>query len=148
MEFEFSKLLIFILFIILSAFFSSTETAFTAINRIRLKKWFEKENSDNVDRIESLLSNPSRLITAILIGNNFANVACTAIGTTILIEILHQLNIINPAFVMPIITIVLTILLLIFGEITPKTLALKQPEAYAVFSAKFLSILVFILLCI
>ena len=138
MDINYYKFLVFILFVILSAYFSSTETAFTAINRIRLRHWFEKEKSGNIARLDKLLTQPAQLITAILIGNNFANVACTALGTTILIDILRQLNIENLAVAMPIITVIITLFLLIFGEITPKTLALKQPERYAVFSSRFL----------
>ena len=139
------KIILFFIFLVLSGLFSSTETAFTAINRIRLKKKLEKETPKQIKTIEILLQNPSKLITAILIGNNFCNVASSALATTIFLEIFNQLNITNLAIVMPVTTIAITVVLLIFGEITPKTLALKQPEAYAVFSAKFLSILVFIL---
>jgi putative hemolysin len=123
---------------VISGFFSSAETAFTAINRIRLRQWFDKEKPNQSSKIEALLNHPSKLITAILIGNNFSNVACAALGTTILLDIFHQLNISNQAIIMPAITIIITTILLIFGEITPKTIALKQPERLAIFSSKFL----------
>lgn len=139
LEVSIVKILIFFVFLLLSGLFSSTETAFTAINRIRLKGQFEKENPKQTEDVERLLENPSKLITAILIGNNFCNVACSALGTTIIIDIFYQLNINNLAIIMPTITIIVTILLLIFGEITPKTLALKEPERFAVFSSKFIS---------
>ena len=74
MDINYSELIIFFFFVILSAFFSSTETAFTAINRIRLKQWFEKEDVKHADKLEALIQSPSKLITAILIGNNFSNV--------------------------------------------------------------------------
>ncbi len=123
----------------LSGLFSSTETAFTAINRIRLKGQFEKENPKQTEDVERLLEHPSKLITAILIGNNFCNVACSALGTTIIIDVFKYIQITNLAIIMPTITVIVTILLLIFGEITPKTLALKEPERFAVFSSKFIS---------
>tara|TARA_A100001015_G_scaffold176642_1_gene196398 strand:- start:1515 stop:2804 length:1290 start_codon:yes stop_codon:yes gene_type:complete len=138
LDINYSELIIFFFFVILSAFFSSTETAFTAINRIRLKQWFEKEDVKHADKLESLIQSPSKLITAILIGNNFSNVACSALATTIIIDILYQFGLTNLLFVMPIVTISITILLLVFGEITPKALALKQPERYALFSSSFL----------
>jgi len=124
---------------LLSGLFSSTETAFTAINRIRLKGQFEKDKPKQTEHVERLLDQPSKLITAILIGNNLCNVACSALATTIIIDIFRQFNVTNLAIIMPTITLIVTILLLIFGEITPKTLALKQPERFAVFSSKFIS---------
>ncbi|MBL6723317.1 MAG: HlyC/CorC family transporter [Candidatus Margulisbacteria bacterium] len=133
------KILTFFTFLLLSGLFSSTETAFTAVNRIRLKGLFEKEKPKQTEDVERLLEHPSKLITAILIGNNLCNVACSALGTTIIIDIFRQFNVTNLAIIMPTVTIFLTILLLIFGEITPKTLALKQPERFAVFSSKFIS---------
>jgi putative hemolysin len=139
LEVSIVKILIFFVFLLLSGLFSSTETAFTAINRIRLKGQFEKEKPKQTEDVERLLENPSKLITAILIGNNFCNVACSALGTTIIIDLFYQLNISNLAIIMPTITVIVTVLLLIFGEITPKTLALKEPERFAVFSSKFIS---------
>ena len=129
----------FFFFLLLSGFFSSSETAFTAINRIRLKGQFEKDQPEQTETVEKLIENPSQLITAILIGNNFCNVACSALATTIIIDVFRSLGINNQAIVVPLITIIVTILLLIFGEITPKTLALKQPERLAVISSKFIS---------
>ncbi len=133
------KIAAFFIFLILSGLFSSTETAFTAVNRIRLKRQFEKDKPKQTEDVERLLEHPSKLITAILIGNNFCNVACSALATTIFFDIFNYLQITNLAIVMPTITIIVTILLLIFGEITPKTLALKEPERFAVFSSKFIS---------
>ena len=61
----------FFFFLLLSGFFSSSETAFTAINRIRLKGQFEKDQPEQTETVEKLIEKPSQLITAILIGNNF-----------------------------------------------------------------------------
>ena len=125
--------------------FSSSETAFTAINRIRLKRQYEKEKPKQTETVERLIDQPSKLITAILIGNNFCNVACSALATTIIIDLFRQLNVNNLAIIMPIITVLVTILLLIFGEITPKTLALKQPERFSVVASKFISPMIILL---
>lgn len=145
MTIQFIELGTFIIFLLLSAYFSSTETAFTAINRIRLKKQFEHDDSDKVPEIEGLLSKPADLITAILIGNNVSNVAATAIGTTMLLQVFESFNITNLAIIMPLITLIIAIFLLIFGEITPKTMALTQPERYALFSYRFLKPLTILL---
>lgn len=145
MDISIYKVLAFFIFLILSGIFSSSETAFTAINRIRLKRQFEKDKPKQTETVERLIEEPSQLITAILIGNNFCNVACSALGTTIIIDIFRNLNINNLAIIMPVITVVVTVLLLIFGEITPKTLALKEPERLAVLSSKFIAPLIVIL---
>ncbi|MEK9726825.1 MAG: hemolysin family protein [Candidatus Margulisiibacteriota bacterium] len=145
MDINIYKVLSFFFFLILSGVFSSSETAFTAVNRIRLKGQFEKEKPKQTETVERLIKKPSQLITAILIGNNFCNVACSALGTTIIIDIFRNLDINNLAIIMPVITIVVTVLLLIFGEITPKTLALKQPERLAVLSSKFIAPLIILL---
>lgn len=129
----------------LSGVFSSSETAFTAINRIRLKRQFEKDMPKQTETVERLLETPSRLITAILIGNNVSNVACSALGTIIINDILTSFDIHNMAIVVPIVTVVLTILLCVFAEITPKTLALKSPERLAVVASKFISPLTVVL---
>jgi putative hemolysin len=143
LEVSIYKILGFLFFLALSGFFSSSETAFTAINRIRLKGQFEKDKPKQTETVERLIEKPSQLITAILIGNNFCNVACSVLGTTIIIDLFSNLLIQNSAFLMPIITtVIITILLLLFGEITPKTLALKSPERLAVISSKFISPLI------
>ena len=145
MEVSIYKILAFFFFLILSGVFSSSETAFTAINRIRLKRQYEKEKPKQTETVERLIDQPSKLITAILIGNNFCNVACSALATTIIIDLFRQLNVNNLAIIMPIITVLVTILLLIFGEITPKTLALKQPERFSVVASKFISPMIILL---
>tara|TARA_A100001015_G_C14993394_1_gene715046 strand:- start:636 stop:1937 length:1302 start_codon:yes stop_codon:yes gene_type:complete len=130
---DYNSLLIlisFIFFLFLSAFFSSSETAFTAINRLKLRQ-FIQDNDILKTRFEKIYSNPKRLLTAILIGNNIANVATSATATAVLLNALSGYGITNLAAAMSIITTVITILLLIFGEITPKTIALKHPEKLA-----------------
>ncbi|MFT5171267.1 MAG: putative hemolysin, partial [Candidatus Marinamargulisbacteria bacterium] len=82
------------------------------------------------------LENPKKLITAILIGNNIANVGASAIATTIMLDFLDGKGVHNTALAMAIITGVMTFLLLTFGEITPKTLALKNPEKWAIRSSR------------
>jgi putative hemolysin len=131
------EVLLFGAFLVTSALFSSTETAFTAVNRIRLKKLFETNKSIDIEKVEGLLKHPSKLITALLIGNNFSNVACSVLATSIITDIFNQLNIQDFAITLSIASV--TILLLIFGEITPKTLALKAPEKLAVFASRFIS---------
>ena len=131
------------IFFILSAFFSSSETIFTAVNQIKLKNLI-KEKENKAKLVEKIYKNPRKLLTGILIGNNIANVAATALSTTILLQALNSLGVQNIALSMSIITGIITVLLLIFGEITPKSLALKEPERWILIYAKPLLFFLFI----
>lgn len=124
------KFFIFVLFIMLSAFFSSAETAFTAVNRIKLRS-LNEQNVKGAKRLEKVLENPKNLITAILIGNNITNIGASAIATAFLMDTFKLIGFNNFAANMAIITGIMTFILLIFGEITPKTIAIKQPAQYA-----------------
>ncbi len=86
--------------------------------------------------MEKILRNPKRLITALLIGNNIANIAASVMATQSIIQFFERMGHQETALDTVLITAVLTILILIFGEITPKTLALKDPERYCIFIAK------------
>ena len=118
---------IFLLFIFLSAFFSGAETAFTAISNIKLRSLVDQKRK-GVDALFQVLRNRKKLITAILIGNNIANVGASALATSVILVLLNKLGVHNFVYGMAIITAIMTVILLIFGEITPKTLALKDPE--------------------
>jgi Mg2+/Co2+ transporter CorB len=114
-------LLVFLL--ICSAFFSSAETGILSLNRYRLRHR-AKEGHRGAKRVSALLSRPDRLLGTILIGNNFVNILASAIATVLAIQLWGDAGI-------AIATIGLTLLLLIFSEITPKTLAALRPEAIA-----------------
>ncbi len=126
----FIKSAIFLLFILISAFFSGAETAFTATSRIKLRSLLE-DTKKNTKHIEFLLSNPKKLLTCILIGNNLANIAATSFATAFFIDLFRSIGIQNFATTMTLITVIVTFILLVFGEITPKTLAMKNPSRWA-----------------
>lgn len=127
------KLVIIIVCIIMSGYFSATETAFSTFNRIRVKNLAEKGNK-KAAKILKLADDYDTLITTILIGNNIVNILATSLGTLLFIELLRDENL--GATVS---TAVLTVAILIFGEITPKTLAKKSPESFAFFSCPIIS---------
>ena len=114
-------LLIFLL--LCSAFFSSSETGILSLNRYRLKH-LAKEGHRGAKRVSALLSRPDRLLGTILIGNNFVNILASSIATVLALQLWGEAGI-------AIATIGLTLALLVFGEITPKTLAALRPEAVA-----------------
>ncbi|MGM0434051.1 MAG: HlyC/CorC family transporter [Pseudomonadota bacterium] len=114
---------ILILLIILSAFFSSSETGMMALNRYRLRH-LSKTGHRGALRAERLLARTDQLIGVILIGNNFVNILASAIATLIAVRIWGDAGVV-------IATIGLTIVILIFSEVTPKTLAALYPERIA-----------------
>ncbi len=106
-----------------SAFFSSSETGMLSLNRYRLRHR-AKEGHRGALRASRLLERPDRLLGTILVGNNFVNILASSIATVLAIKLWGEAGI-------AVATVGLTILLLIFGEITPKTLAALRPEAIA-----------------
>ena len=123
------KIAIIIACIIMSGFFSATETAFSTFNRIRVKNLAEKGNK-RAERVISLSDNYDALITTILIGNNIVNILCAALGTLVFVELLHG----NQDLATTLSTIVITLAVLIFGEISPKSIAKRRPESCAMFA--------------
>ena len=114
-------LLVFLL--LCSAFFSSSETGMLSLNRYRLRHQ-AKEGHRGARRASELLAHPDRLLGTILVGNNFVNILASSIATVLAMQLWGEAGI-------AIATIGLTIFLLIFGEITPKTLAALRPEIVA-----------------
>ncbi|MBF0674847.1 HlyC/CorC family transporter [Pseudomonas sp.] len=114
-------LLVFLL--LCSAFFSSAETGMLSLNRYRLRH-MAKQGHRGALRTSALLARPDRLLGTILVGNNFVNILASSIATVLAIQIWGEAGI-------AIATLGVTLLLLIFGEITPKTLAALHPELIA-----------------
>jgi len=113
--------LIFLIF--LSAFFSSSETGMMSLNRYRLRH-LVKQKHRGATRAAKLLQRPDRLIGVILIGNNFVNILASAIATMIALRLMGDAGV-------AVATAVLTLVILIFAEVTPKTVAALKPEQVA-----------------
>lgn len=120
-----------IILMLLSAYFSSSETGIMSINRYRLKH-LENEGHRSAKRVQKLLKRPDRLIGLILIGNNLVNVAASSIATIIGMRFFGDMGI-------AVATVSLTLALLIFAEVTPKTIAALYPEKVAFPSSYVLS---------
>ena len=118
-----------IVLVLISSFFSGSETAMMAINRYRLRHLLRK-NHLGAKRVIQLLERPDRLLGVILIGNTFANMLISAVATVIAIALFGNVAVV-PA------TIIIALVVLIFAEVTPKTLAALQPERFA-FPASFI----------
>ncbi len=114
-----------ILLVFMSAFFSATETSFTSANRARLKLAAE-DGKKGAKKALKILDNYDRFISTILIGNNVVNILLTTLFTLFFAAIIYNENLAATVS-----TIVSTVIVLIFGEITPKTLAKEYPEKFA-----------------
>ncbi|MBT3796558.1 MAG: DUF21 domain-containing protein [Candidatus Marinimicrobia bacterium] len=122
------------LLIIASAFFSASETSMMALNRYRLKALCAKNNTQ-AKRVEKLLNKIDYLIGGILLGNNFVNILAASIATLLSIKLWGEGSVI-------IASLVLTLVILIFAENTPKTFAAKNPEKIALPASWLLEILI------
>lgn len=135
-----SSLVIILICILLSMYFSSTETAFNSVSRIRLKNKAENEGSKRAALVLKLLEQYDRMLSAILIGNNIVNIACTSTATLLFVALLNDEHL--GATVS---TATVTLMLLIFGEISPKTIAKENAEKIAMLSAPLLNFLMVLL---
>ncbi len=116
--------------VIFSAYFSATENALTSVNRIRIKILANDGDRKAKDVLE-LTEKFDSMLSTILVGNNIVNIAMSAIATVLFMEL-------YPVYGATIATAVITVIVLIFGEISPKSLAKENPEKFAMFSAPFL----------
>lgn len=138
MEGHLPDILLIVFFILFSAYFSATETAFSSFNRIRMKNAAAKGDKKAkltmklADRYDSVLS-------TILIGNNIVNIAATSIATTLFIRIFGSMG-------ATLSTVVMTVALLIFGEISPKSIAKDMPDTISKLSAPILQVFCIVLL--
>lgn len=122
------EFIILFILILLSGFFSSSETALVSLSKIRLRQMVD-EGVKNSDLVSKLIDKPNKLLGAILIGNNIVNIAASALATSISIDIWGNKGI-------AISTGAMTLLVLIFGEVTPKSLAAQNSEKTALKVAK------------
>jgi len=130
-------LAIMVLCIMMSAFFSASETAFSSVNKTRLKTMVEKGTSRAKVTLE-LAERYDQLISTILIGNNVVNILASSLATIIFVSMYGDMG-------ATISTVVLTIVVLLFGEISPKSIAKETPEKFAMFSAPILKGMIWLL---
>ena len=113
--------------LMLSAYFSATETAFTSFSQARMKKLAQKKKSAKLAL--KLSENYNKILSTLLIGNNIVNIAAASLATLVFTFYFDDLGV-------TLSTIVMTVLVLIFGEISPKSLAKERPEEFACFAAR------------
>ena len=132
-----TSLLLMAVLVAFSAYFSATETAFSSLNRTRLRVLAEKGDK-RATLACSLSEQYDKMLTSILIGNNIVNIALSSLCTLLFIHLMGD----GGATVA---TAVATVVVLVFGEVTPKSLAKESPERFAMFSAPFLRMVMWVL---
>jgi len=123
--------------VLMSGYFSATETAFSSLNKTRLKTLAEKGNKRAILTLK-LSEEYDKLISTILVGNNIVNIAVASIATVMFVNLYGEIG-------ATISTAVITVVVLIFGEVTPKSIAKDIPEKFAMFSAPIIRVLIWIL---
>ena len=133
-----SYIVVLAILVLLSGYFSATETAFSSLNKTRIKTMVEKGNK-RAALVYKLSEKYDKLISTILIGNNIVNISAASVGTVFFVKLCGEKA--GPS----ISTAVITLIVLIFGEISPKSIAKDCPEKFAMFSAPIINALIWIL---
>ncbi len=137
MEGEIIKVIFLVILILLSSFFSSAETALTTVNKMRIRALIEEGNK-RAKVLDKVIENQGKMLSAILIGNNIVNITASSLATIITQEVFGD-------YAISIATGILTIVILIFGEITPKTIASLYSEQVGLAYARAIYALLVIL---
>ena len=127
-----------VVLICMSAYFSATETAFSSLNRIRLKTRADDGDKRAALALE-LAEDYDQLLSTILIGNNIVNITATTVSAVLFTKLVGE------GYGPTVSTVVLTVAVLVFGEVTPKSIAKENPEKFAMFSAPLLRLLLIVL---
>ena len=130
------QLIVMAVLILMSAYFSATETAFSTFNKTKMKTLAENGNA-TAALVCRLADDYDRLLSTILIGNNIVNIALASIGTILFVGALGDIG-------ATVSTAVITVLVLIFGEITPKSVAKNSPEKFALLSANIINVMIYL----
>jgi len=125
-----------IILLLLSSYFSATETAFTSLSKVKMKSLANSGNK-KAETVLKICDKYDKLLTTILIGNNIVNILLTTVAT---IYFTFHFPVSGAALS----TVIITVAVLIFGEITPKNIAKEMPEAFAMFSLPLIRLLIFI----
>ena len=128
------QIILLVILLVMSGFFSMSETALMALSKIRIRHMVD-EGVNGAKLVEKLCEDPSKLLGAILIGNNIVNIGASALATSVAVKAIGESGV-------GLVTIVMTILVLIFGEITPKSIAKQNSEKVALKVSKPIGIIV------
>ena len=141
-----AQIIIMAVCLLMSAYFSATETAFSTLSKTKLKTMIEKGNK-RAPLALKLSENYDKLISTILIGNNLVNILLSSLATIVVMDICRDIKSeeFAQAYSTMISTVITTVVVLLFGEITPKSMAKNRPESFAMFSAPLMQFFIWIL---
>ena len=131
------QIIILVVLLIASGFFSASETSLMSLSKIRIR-YMKEDGVKGAKLVSELIENPNKLLSSILVGNNVVNIAATSISTSLFISLMGTQGV-------PIATAVMTVLVLIFGEITPKTIAANNSEKIAILVSRPIKLIIFLL---
>jgi putative hemolysin len=117
-------ILLFLICLVLAAFFASSETAFISLSKYKLQTLLESK-TEGADKIARLMERPERFLSTVLLGNNFVTIAASALATALAISLVGE------DYGVLVATVISTVVILIFGEVTPKTAATRRPDKIA-----------------
>jgi putative hemolysin len=138
------EIVLLVILFVLSAIFSAAETAITSLSRIKVGHLVEKK-VPGARLLKELKDKPSQFLSLILFGNNLVNIAAAAIATSIIIRLFESRGWVNLGAAVGLATGVMTFLILVFGEITPKTVAIRNAETIALVMAPVIWVLQIVL---
>jgi len=137
MIFEFSILAVLLL---CSGFFSCSESALTSLPKTKLAQ-IKKHKIRGYKKLLYLKENPGIMLATILVGNNLVNISISALGTLTMLRVLNSHGIYNDLWITAITTVIITLFVLVFGEVTPKTIGLANSQRFALFSSQIIIVL-------
>jgi putative hemolysin len=138
------ELLVLFVLVLLSALFALSETAITSVSRIKIKHMVEQKVRGSRS-LQKLREYPSRLLGTVLIGNNVVNIGASALATSMIIDYLTKIGLGSISYSVGIATGIMTFVILIFGEIVPKTIAIRNADRMALITAPYIDLLSVIL---
>ncbi len=138
------ELLVLFVLVLLSALFALSETAITSVSRIKIKHMVEQKVRGSRS-LQKLREYPSRLLGTVLIGNNVVNIGASALATSMIIDYLTKIGFGSISYSVGIATGIMTFVILIFGEIVPKTIAIRNADRMALIAAPYIDLLSVIL---
>ncbi len=138
------EILLLILFVALSAFFAAAETAMTTVGRPRIAQLVDQKKP-GARTLRRLREDPARLLTTLLIGNNVVNISASVLATTVVTAYFQKLGLSEVGTVIGVVIGLMTLFILVFGEITPKTVAIRNAERWALLLAPPLLIIEWLL---
>ncbi|MBN3033651.1 MAG: HlyC/CorC family transporter [Candidatus Saganbacteria bacterium] len=138
------EILLLAVFLMLSAFFAAAETAMTTVGRPRIAQLVEMKKP-GARALRQLREDPAKLLTALLIGNNVVNISASVLATTVVTRYFERLGLADVGVIIGVAVGVMTLFILVFGEITPKTVAIRNAERWSLLLAPPLLVIEWVL---